>query len=173
VKKGAHPPHPKCPRCGKSMYKAQAKGARVKKTDPWAYCRNENCVLCTVDQVKSVQKQPKSPPLKKVVAKKKPQKKPKAVKRVPVPKSSPVLPPLDLATESACDGEPVVVKRARNRIRRTLEGSSSSSRNLIMLTLAMLAREVGHREFSDMLIDENDLTNLYGIRKAPAVSQKK
>ena len=42
---GAHPPHPRCPKCGKAMYKTMVKGKAVAKTDPWAYCRNQDCEL--------------------------------------------------------------------------------------------------------------------------------
>ena len=46
---GAHPPHPKCPECGKAMYKAMY-GRAVKKEDAWAFCRNPSCSLCGKDQ---------------------------------------------------------------------------------------------------------------------------
>jgi len=46
---GAHPPHPKCPECGKAMYKAMY-GRAVKKGDAWAFCRNPNCSLHGKDQ---------------------------------------------------------------------------------------------------------------------------
>lgn len=35
----AHPKHPPCPGCGKSLFKSFAPRA-VKKTDPWDFCRN-------------------------------------------------------------------------------------------------------------------------------------
>jgi len=44
-KGGAHPPHPKCPECGKAMYKTMVKGKTVATDDPWAYCRNQDCPL--------------------------------------------------------------------------------------------------------------------------------
>jgi len=47
---GSHPPHPRCPECGKAMYKTMVKGASVKKSEPWAYCRNESCSKYGVDQ---------------------------------------------------------------------------------------------------------------------------
>ena len=48
--KSTHTAHPKCPKCGKALYKAKDKGKQVKKDDPWAYCRNGKCELCGVDQ---------------------------------------------------------------------------------------------------------------------------
>lgn len=34
---------PRCPSCGKLMYRAKAKGIKVKKKDPYKYCRNTEC----------------------------------------------------------------------------------------------------------------------------------
>jgi hypothetical protein len=48
--KSTHTSHPKCPKCGKALYKAKDKGKQVKKEDPWAYCRNVKCELYGVDQ---------------------------------------------------------------------------------------------------------------------------
>lgn len=39
---GRHPPHPKCPACGKAVYKS-LEPAAVKRTDPWSWCRNRDC----------------------------------------------------------------------------------------------------------------------------------
>jgi hypothetical protein len=39
-----HPPHPKCPECGKALYKRADPGP-VKKEDPWAFCRNPKCLF--------------------------------------------------------------------------------------------------------------------------------
>ena len=38
-----HQKHPKCPECGKALYKSPIKGKPVKKTDPYAFCRNPKC----------------------------------------------------------------------------------------------------------------------------------
>lgn len=38
-----HQKHPKCPKCGKALYKSPIKGSPVKKSDPYAFCRNEKC----------------------------------------------------------------------------------------------------------------------------------
>ena len=47
---GTHPPHPKCPKCEKAMYKTMIKGKAVAKEDPFAFCRNPDCELYSVDQ---------------------------------------------------------------------------------------------------------------------------
>ncbi|MBI5495548.1 MAG: hypothetical protein HY904_11030 [Deltaproteobacteria bacterium] len=46
---GAHPKHPPCPRCGRALYKSMTPKA-VKKSDPWAWCRNPACAAHNVDQ---------------------------------------------------------------------------------------------------------------------------
>lgn len=49
AKTGAHPPHPKCPACSRALYKSMLPKA-VKKTDPWAFCRNAACSRHGEDQ---------------------------------------------------------------------------------------------------------------------------
>jgi hypothetical protein len=46
---GVHPKHPPCPRCGRALYKSMKPGA-VKKSDPWAWCRNPACPAHRLDQ---------------------------------------------------------------------------------------------------------------------------
>lgn len=38
----AHPKHPTCSKCGKALFKS-ALSAKVKPTDPYAFCRNKSC----------------------------------------------------------------------------------------------------------------------------------
>jgi len=38
-----HKPHPKCPACGRALYKAAKVGASVTKDMPYQYCRNVKC----------------------------------------------------------------------------------------------------------------------------------
>jgi hypothetical protein len=45
-----HREHPRCASCGRAKYKSAVKGAAVKKTDPYAFCRNETCALFERDQ---------------------------------------------------------------------------------------------------------------------------
>ena len=40
----SHPTHPRCPKCSKPLFKRIDSG-KVKKTDPYAYCRNAACEL--------------------------------------------------------------------------------------------------------------------------------
>lgn len=46
-----HPKHPKCPNCGRAMYKSPESRA-VKKSEPFAFCRNKKCKLHLTDQSK-------------------------------------------------------------------------------------------------------------------------
>lgn len=40
-----HQPHPKCPQCGRALYKAYGKGSKVSPEDPYVFCRNAACDL--------------------------------------------------------------------------------------------------------------------------------
>jgi len=60
--------------------------------------------------------------------------------------------------------EPVVVRKARERIQKALKADQGQD-NLIGLTLAILAQEMGHSEIADQMIDEYSLTERFGIQK--------
>ncbi len=45
-----HREHPRCANCGRAKYKSPVKGAAVKRTDAYAFCRNERCALFERDQ---------------------------------------------------------------------------------------------------------------------------
>jgi hypothetical protein len=45
-----HREHPRCANCGRAKYKSLVKGAAVKRTDAYAFCRNERCALFERDQ---------------------------------------------------------------------------------------------------------------------------
>lgn len=152
--KGRHPVHPKCPGCGRSMYKASEKGAKVKKTDPWRYCRNKACDLFGVDQ--SVKKGKRTSKASSPAVKKR--------KPGPEPASESVA--REMPEKQPPKVEHFAVVQARERIRRALESDDGQERSIIGLTLAMLAQEIGHREFADVLIDEYDLAERFGILKS-------
>ena len=40
-----HRAHPRCPACGRALYKSPRLGARVTKRDRYAWCRNAGCRL--------------------------------------------------------------------------------------------------------------------------------
>jgi len=59
-----HPAHPKCPECGRAMFKwmgvnSEYANKTPKKEDPWAYCRNKACSLFGEDQSESTPKKAK------------------------------------------------------------------------------------------------------------------
>jgi hypothetical protein len=65
-RKGSHPKHPKCECCGKALYKSPTKGAAVKKSDPWAFCRNGGCERSRADALlRSASADPEPPTTKK------------------------------------------------------------------------------------------------------------
>jgi len=136
--KGRHPKHPKCPGCGKALYKSKSPGASTKTTDPYRYCRNRDCLahrgLIKLTSNNTGDK---------------------------INGGSVVCTP-DLAVGT----EPEVVRQARVRISKAISGElASGQREMIGLTLALLAQEVGHRDMANRMIDEYDLTNRYGITK--------
>lgn len=51
--RGGRPKAPPCPGCGKALYKHPEKGTRVKKSWPYAWCRNEKCELHGKDQTRT------------------------------------------------------------------------------------------------------------------------
>ena len=40
-----HLAHPRCPSCGRALYKALLPGSRVSKRDRYSWCRNAECQL--------------------------------------------------------------------------------------------------------------------------------
>lgn len=137
------PRHPKCPACGKAMYK-QMGGKRVKVTAPWAFCRNKNCDLFGKNQTA-----PTRPPRQKARASK--------------PELAPASVPME--PRKANGAEPESLQKARARIRKAISDGGEYSQNVIGLTLTIVAQEMGSNEVADKLIDEYKLTKLFGIRK--------
>ncbi len=124
-----HTKHPKCPLCRKSLYKGKQKGNLVKKKDPYAYCRNENCDLIGRDQTDR----------KKI----KPRYKRRAV-RVKKPKES------------------KLVRDVRTHVRLKLQKGEPAS---YLLTIVVIAQELGFNDMANILIDKFNLKELFGILK--------
>lgn len=117
--------------------------ARVKKNDPWIYCRNAKCdSFGVVEELKEAAGKTEEP------------------KEESSPIPAPIPPPPKGPIE-----EHEAVKQARKRIQKALRGNTGQERNIIGLSLALLAQELGHRDFANALIDEYDLDNLFGIVK--------
>jgi len=156
------PKHPPCPKCGKILFKRMDPGS-VRKTAPWAYCRNEMCERYGANQSKdealrevnnqvasSGKPKPKgSPELKKALKTLLPKPKPK-------PKAS---------TAEPVKTEPEAIQKARLRIREALAINGTYSKAVIGLTLTIIAQEMKSHDFANRLIDEFDLAKVYGIEK--------
>jgi hypothetical protein len=122
--------------------------ARVKKNDPWIYCRNPKCdSFGVVEELKETAIKVEEPEEEKP--------------RIPAPVPPPPKGPIE---------EHESVKQARIRIQKALRGNTGQERNVIGLSLALLAQELGHRDFANALIDEYELDELFGIVKTDNVS---
>lgn len=66
-----HPKHPRCPHCGKALYKTIKKGGLTNKSDSWGWCRNVDCSHYLVDQAKKKSKKSVPVGVKKPIKKKK------------------------------------------------------------------------------------------------------
>lgn len=161
-----HPAHPKCS-CGRALYKSATKGAKVGKSDPWAFCRNEACPKCGVDQAAEGPKL--TPGVAKEVARRKaettpataPSGKPRAkgrrkIRRRTVP--APGVPP----TQS----EPLAVQKARERIRGIVQSLvQDKERSAVQLVLAMVNQETGNTAAANLIIAEYKLDELFGLKR--------
>lgn len=193
----AHPPHPRCPKCGKMLFKSMAPKS-VKKSDPWAYCRNKDCsstgldLSALIDQAafgviskasSRLKAKPSAEP-EKAAAKR------ELAEPVSKAKSKPKLPPLPkvskherakalgkahravmgkkLADELDKKTEPEQVTRARDHIRRALALNGEHSKAVVGLTLTILAQEMGGHDIANRLIDEFKLGEQFGIEKRRA-----
>lgn len=142
------PNHPKCPACGKAMYK-QMGGKRVKKTAPWTFCRDTDCLLYGKNQA----------------AKPRPARQ-KA--RAAEPELAPAPVPME---PRKANGEHPALQKARDRIRKAINEGGRYGTNVIGLTLTIVAQEMGNDDVADKLIDEYNLTELFGVQKQSDISE--
>lgn len=166
----AHAAHPRCPECGKAMYKWMGKHADhankpPKKVDPYAYCRNVKCEMAGKNQAEA----------NEAAAGPKPKGKPKAESKGKTKrqeKASSEQPQKQLCEtcghlECVCPPvEPEAVIKARGRIKKALNGDNDYDHNVIGLALTILAQELGNKVIADQLIDEYKLTERFGIQKS-------
>lgn len=130
------PKAPKCRKCKKALYKSPTKGDPVKKSDKYAWCRNNNCGNFGKALKESRFK------IGDVIE--------------TVPNDVPPKPPED--------SEPAAVKTARERIRDVLEAVHRQyDHNIIGLTLAIVSQETGSHKAANALISEYDLDKKFGI----------
>jgi hypothetical protein len=148
-----HPPHPKCPSCGRALYKSALKGGKVAKGDPWAFCRNEACVHHGVNQTMP---RPTSPPSagselgKQTTTVKHTHRR---LRRRTVPAPTPM------------SKEPDTIRNARQRIRSIVKSVvHDKERSAVQLVLAMVNQETGNTAAANCIIKEYRLDELFGLK---------
>lgn len=148
MSQGVHPKHPPCPSCSRALYKSPVKGAAVKKSDPWAFCRNKKCASFERNLAERTTAPQELAPDKHTE---------RAVKSRANGKATIIPSPPD---------EPVPVQKARARIRELLakvvEGKTPTT---VGITLALVSQETGNHAAANALIDEYNLSGLLGIQK--------
>lgn len=162
--KQGRPAQPKCPSCGKALYKhlpdaslPKGKYTSVKKADPYAFCRNVKCELHGDIRQTKLKLEPAH---KDAKAKAKPKRKRTRAKPKQTHKQKPLC---EDCGRLKCVCEPEMIKKARVRIRNAI-GGGDHARNAIGLALAIVAQEMGSNDVASKLIKEFNLTELYGIQ---------
>lgn len=163
-----HPKHPKCSACGRALYKAKDKGARVRPDDPWAWCRNLACAYHGLDQTATeTQARLATPTAKTVVGRPEEQpvskakpvssgKRSKRRRRAAVP--SPGRPPSPPV-------EPEPIQKARARIKELVKKATAGQDPTgVALVLAILNQETGSHAAANKLIAEHQLDKKFGIK---------
>ena len=147
-----HPAHPRCSECGKALYKSAVKGKKVRKADPYKFCRNPDCSLRVEESVKrlgDMMTQPHVPPTG-------PKAPPKAKggRKRPRRRSAPkgVLEPAPVAS---------VRKQIGGFLERVAKGKEPAA---VALTLAITCQEVGEHEAANQLIEKHKLDKMFGIK---------
>jgi len=194
------PKQPPCPACGKILFKhmpdpelqAAGKYRSVKKSDPYAFCRNPDCEAhgdirekgytapeapsegqhAETQQGGKKQTKPKGKVKIKSKTREAAGEAAREAKKAPSKSEKPAPRPLceicgrvECICDKVPDNEPEAVTKARSRIRRALQQNGNYTHNIIGLVLTMLAQELGNKDIADQLIDEYKLTQRFGILK--------
>jgi len=179
VDRKGRPTQPRCPACGKALYKRMDAG-QVLATDSYAWCRNQACAEYNKDQsgtstftpltehgVKRIKSAAPRPLPKSETKKKSPAPAAPAIEAQPAP--VPVIeaqpaPSASTSTQPAARVESAAVAKARARIRTVVEAAQSQfGVNAVGLALALVSQETGDQEAANALIREYNLTELFGI----------
>jgi len=145
------PKQPTCPHCKRPLFKRMDAG-QVQKSDPYSWCRNKSCAWYNKSQTddSSFTPLPGDGSGCKRLKKKKLRKKVKATKKAIA------------AKPKQTEAEPVT--KARERIKRVLEAAEKQyGANAIGLALAIVSQETGNQKAANLLIEEYNLIELYGI----------
>lgn len=163
---GAHPKHPACPQCGKAMYKTMEKGKAVKKTDPWAYCRNDDCPQKGVDQsglVKEAATEGTEDGAEEVVTPEEaPAPTPKAKPKTEKPKKETKAKSESVEIPDPHADKSEVFKKQYGRIVKKLAAAvegDEAAKNIIGLCLSVVKTEEGV-EAANAIVDELELENI-------------
>ncbi len=149
------PHQPKCPKkCGKAFYKRMDKG-QVRKSDPYAWCRNKKCSEYNQDQTGGQSRFKPIPVKVKGIV----------IKTIHCP-PDPIEQAVKKAMKEDPEQEPEAVTKARNRIRDVLKAVEAKfGTNAVGLALAIVSQETGSDEAANALIAEYRLSELYGIQQ--------
>jgi hypothetical protein len=122
------------------MYKTMTKGLSVKKSWPWAFCRNKECPEYGENQFAKSTQPPDMPNCPCHI--------------------------IEVAEELAAadTGEPDALKKARQRIKQAM-GTDCDQYHVIGLAIAILIQEMGQPKIANSLIDEYGLEAQFGIKK--------
>lgn len=157
-KMSGRPKQPKCPECGKALYKRMDPG-QVKKSDPYAWCRNKACALHNRPQETSRFSPlgaddgkvmlPAAEPDATEAAESEAKRAKRAKKVAPSPEAP---------------AEPEAVAKARARIKKVMDAAETQfGANAVGLALALVTQEMGSHEAANALIAEYQLDKHYGI----------
>lgn len=185
-----HVAHPKCPSCGRALYKAMEQGAKVKPADPYQFCRNNACELWGYREAPAEEPAPEETPageeteaIEPATVEPAPMPRPPApppgvVRRrrgsrpasEPTPEAPAVepdvaeAPTISKAIEGV-DGGGDSIDKCRQQIRWIIRHvSAEHSQSAIGLALAILNQELGHHDAANIIIDELGLHE-YGLDK--------
>lgn len=136
-----HQPHPRCS-CKRPLYKSFEKGARVKREDPYRFCRNKACEGYGAAGVRVVKNDAPTaaerPPVRARVSR---------AKRATKPK-----------------GEPAVIQKARKRIAALVkEVRQDAPASAVGLVLALVTQETGDKAAANALILQHKLDEKFGL----------
>lgn len=174
----SHPIHPKCPSCGKALFKSY-KAAKVRPADPYRFCRNEKCTRCGPSGITPSPEPGPSRGMKELTDKDATKRlaKSKAAQKVTVtpPEPKPERPPTRAkrrtvsAAQPEKPGEPPAVAKARARIRALLESVTKDAPKVsVGLVLAILNQETGNHKAANQLIDDFKLDQVFGLERFAA-----
>jgi len=143
------PIQPKCPHCGKPLYKRMNPGP-VQKDDPYGWCRNEACEWYNKSQTEMSSFTPLSADA--MCQRIKQRTKTKVHRRAQKKKQEP-------------PGESHAVIKARTRIKAVVSAAQEQlGPSTVGLALAIVTQETGNYEAANLLIKEYKLEKLYGIQ---------